>query len=228
MTPLRVTQDTRMPSKPNKTGLNTFVDVAEERFAWQKPVNDVDAFYTLPTTLVRTGTPFGSSTRKDWESTVKNTRDGNNPYAGPGNYNASNVQVLSTSSSTASLVFGCATRAPSSVTSSPGPCYDISGVFKTGVDNKHVGYGFNKDYRKSLVTPVTDAVYWPQLPNATPAPKIAGRLHVGGPLNGAGNRSPGPVYDTHKYDFKSGPSFSFGSARPGKRQQQDRFKGGLF
>ena len=41
-------------------------------------------------------TSFGTSTRTDWESTVKNKRDGNNPNAGPGNYNTTNFSALST------------------------------------------------------------------------------------------------------------------------------------
>lgn len=73
---LRVAQDTKVPTKPNKTGLNTFLDVQEQRFAWQTPASDVDAFYSLPSSLKETATLFGSSTRADWECTVKNKRDG--------------------------------------------------------------------------------------------------------------------------------------------------------
>lgn len=151
---------------------------------------------------------------------------GENPYAGPANYDASNVQVLSECGSTKSIVFGCASRSPSFATTSPGPCYDLTGAYKMGVDRK-ISIGFNKDFRKPLITPATDAVYWPRLPKGSSV-KIAGKLKVGGPLNGAGGRSPGPIYDTQKnHDFRSGPAFSFGGGRH-TFKKKDRFQGGIF
>ena len=88
-----VVQDTRTPQK---TGKCTFIDIGEERMQWQKTVSETDAMYDLPPALSRIGTPFGSSTRADWEHTFKNKRDTHNPYASPGNYNATGLGVLST------------------------------------------------------------------------------------------------------------------------------------
>lgn len=81
----------------------------------------VDALYSLPSTLLCHAPVFGSSTRADWENTLKNKRDSTNPYASPGNYNISNLYVLSTKSTSAKTVFQCASREPPSETSSPGP-----------------------------------------------------------------------------------------------------------
>jgi len=71
-----VKQDQRIP---NKTGHVAFIDVGEERMKWQRTVSETDALYQLPDTRSRCGTPFGTSTRSDWENTMKSKRDLYNP-----------------------------------------------------------------------------------------------------------------------------------------------------
>lgn len=190
----------------------------------------VDALYKLPSTLMNDAPVFGTSTRSDWENTVKNKRDSINPYAGPCNYNTSNIQVLSTCNASPTPVFLSSNRAPSDETYSPGPAYHVDGIYKNGRD-KQLGIGFNKDQRKPDRLDATDAVYYPQLPKGN-APKIGVRLK--GTLDVAGKCSPGPVrvlstptnalaqiYETQKYDFRTGPAFSFGSSKA------SRFQGSL-
>ena len=71
-------------------------------YQWQKPINEFDAFYTLPSALTKQTSVFGTSTREDWENTYKNKRDGNNPNAGPGQNGRGDVTKLSTVRSTPS------------------------------------------------------------------------------------------------------------------------------
>lgn len=208
-------QDARTPGPQ---GQNTFLDIGESRFRWQKPVSDVDAFYNLPDTLGKIATPFGSSTRTDWEGTVKNKRDGVNPYAGPGNYNTNNFTVLSTCRAAPNNKFGFSARAASYETSSPGPTYDIAGIYRNGTDRR-VGVGFNKDDRKPMLYQATDATYYPKLAKA-PSVKIGTKLKTGSAWGSSTARSPGPIYNVGKYDFRTGPRFSFGGSK------SDRFKGG--
>ncbi|KAJ8600855.1 hypothetical protein CTAYLR_008517 [Chrysophaeum taylorii] len=199
---------------PARSSSLVFLNSGEERFQWQRPPNDVDAFYSLPSTLGQLAPNFGSSTRADWEKQTRS--DGVNPYAGPGNYNTRDIAVLSTCASSPKTIFQCARRAPSSETSSPGPAYNIGGIWKDGRD-RTIGYGFNKDNRRPLLIHATDALYYPQMPKGN-APKIGLKLKSGGPCEGAGKRSPGPIYDTQKYDFRTGPAYSFGASKAGRFQ----------
>jgi hypothetical protein len=87
----------RTPSDTRQGGrgrCNIFIPT-EERFKWQDPVNDFDAFYTLPSTIDQKTAVFGSSTRSDWENTWTNKKDGMNPNAGPGQNGVPNDRQLS-------------------------------------------------------------------------------------------------------------------------------------
>lgn len=194
-----------------KTGGNCTVG-NEERFKWQKPVNDFDAFYNLPSALSLKHTSFGSSTRQDWESTVKNKRDGNNPNAGPGNYNTTNFQALSTNRGIANNKFGQATRPSMDMkTLSPGPAYDVTDIWNSGRD-KVIKAGFNKDKRKGLsdnTSSRTDASYYPELPKGKSV-SILTKIKTEKKFM---TMSPGPIYDTQKYDFRTGPRHSFGASK---------------
>ena len=72
---------------------------------WQRPINEFDAFYTLPSALTKQTSVFGTSTREDWENTYKNKRDGNNPNSGPGQNGRGDVTKLSTIRSQPSKTF---------------------------------------------------------------------------------------------------------------------------
>lgn len=106
-----------MAEADQRRTLSYFVSAGIDQ--WQK--KQVDAFYSLPSTLAPQAPVFGSSTRSDWENTVKNKRDGSNAYAGPGNYNIRNLGVLSTSATSPRTIFQCASRSSSHETFSPGP-----------------------------------------------------------------------------------------------------------
>ena len=118
-----VKQDQRIP---NKTGHVAFIDVGEERMKWQRTVSETDALYQLPDTRSRCGTPFGTSTRSDWENTMKSKRDLYNPYASPGNYNPPlNVTLRAPPS----IKFGYSTRLERyGRNKTPGPDYNIDGI----------------------------------------------------------------------------------------------------
>jgi len=198
-------------------GGNTFV-AEEERFLWQKPINEFDAFYTLPSALTKQTSVFGTSTREDWENTYKNKRDGNNPNSGPGQNGRGDVTKLSTIRSQPNLKFGFASRNPSFERSTtPGPKYNVEGAFKDGPTNGKIAISFNKDKRKPLWVSSTDAMYDPRLPKGKSM--TIGKKVKKKQFSGSDFRSPGPIYDMQKYDFKSGPSYSFGGSR------SDRFSG---
>ena len=215
-----VKQDQRIP---NKTGHVAFVDVGEERMKWQRTVSETDALYQLPDTRSRCGTPFGTSTRSDWENTMKSKRDLYNPYASPGNYNPPlNVTLRAPPS----IKFGYSTRLERyGRNKTPGPDYNIDGIYSNGPTCGRVKLGFAKSKRKDLIVSATDASYFPRFPKGKSAP-LTGRNFFG--LKEEKSRSPGPVYDTAKYDFGKpaanvigfpGGHFSFGAGR-----NFDRFK----
>ena len=195
-----------------------FVKVGyEERFQWQKPINDFDAFYNLPSALSQRKTNFGTSTREDWETTVKNKRDGNNPNAGPGNYNCTNFSALSTNSDCSKVKFGLFPRPSMDMkTLSPGPAYDITDQYKNGRESK-IKPGFNKDKRKELAdnnSSRTDASYYPKLARGK-SMSILKRTKSTFEQNFT-TKVPGPIYNTHKYfeaPNQKGPQFSFGASR---------------
>jgi hypothetical protein len=92
--------------------------------------------------------------------------------------------------------------------------------FRYGRD-RSIGAGFNRDHRKPMLISSTDATYYPKLPPATSV-KVGQKLVKGSLFDLSSNRSPGAIYHTEKYDFKTGPKFSFGA------NKQDRFKHGIF
>ena len=215
-----VKQDQRIP---NKTGHVAFIDVGEERMKWQRTVSETDALYQLPDTRSRCGTPFGTSTRSDWENTMKSKRDLYNPYASPGNYNPPlNVTLRAPPS----IKFGYSTRLERyGRNKTPGPDYNIDGIYSNGPTCGRVKLGFAKSKRKDLIVSATDASYFPRFQKGKSAP-LTGRNFFG--LKEEQSRSPGPVYDTAKYDFGKpaaniigfpGGHFSFGAGR-----NFDRFK----
>lgn len=192
------------------TGKNTFI-AEEERFLWQKPINDYDAFYDLPSTLRPTCTQFGSSTRADWENTWKNKKDTYNPNAGPGQNGAPDTRLLSQNRRIKDIRFGTAPRSIDHRTETPGPDYNLGAAYARGVESR-IPISFSRDQRKPLSDNVksrTDALYHPKLPKGK-AITIAGRRK---PNRFETEKSPGAIYDMAKYDFRSGPSFSFGRSK---------------
>lgn len=201
----------RTPTRMGLTkGKNIFI-AEEERFIWQKPINEYDAFYDLPPTIEKRGVMFGSSTRSDWENTWKNKKDTYNPNAGPGQNGTPDSRLLSQNRRVKDVKFGTAPRSIDHSNNNPGPDYNLGRAFKNGVDNR-ISIGFNKDMRKPLSDNLksrTDAMYDPRLPKGK-AITIAGRRR---PNRFETERSPGAIYNMAKYDFKSGPSFSFGRSK---------------
>lgn len=204
-------QDTRTPGD---RGHRAIVDIGEQRMKWQKPTSDHDAFYNLPGCLETIAAPFGSSTRADWEGTMKNKRDTMNPYAGPGNYDTSDVTPLSTCRSAPNVKFGFANRSIDHDNKVPGPEYTIAGIYRMGgLDRlKDTGIGFNKDHRKPLQGHATDASYFPKLQANCTGGLIGQKLKQGGGWDNA-KKSPGPIYNIAKYDFRTGPVHSFGTSK---------------
>mmetsp|Transcript_12108 Transcript_12108/g.17857 ORF Transcript_12108/g.17857 Transcript_12108/m.17857 type:complete len:278 (-) Transcript_12108:241-1074(-) len=199
-------------------GKNTFIP-NEQRFAWQIPQVQNDMFYELGDTLKRTAPRFGTSTREDWAAASKNTKDGLNPYTGPGCYRVGNERsILSTSPGIKANRFGMSNREFVAMkTASPGPSYNVQGIHRNGTSNRRILPAFNKDNRKPLAEnlgSITDSMYYPKPIKGGPVTKFGKdegfreRHYKSG-----NNRSPGPIYDTSNYNFKTGPSFSFGSSK---------------
>ena len=211
---------------------------AEGRFKWQDPINDFDAFYSLPSTIDHKTAVFGSSTRSDWENTWMNKKDGMNPNAGPGQNGTPNDRQLSDYPNPATVKFGHCVRPDMSAEygyRSPGPKYDLEGVFKHGKDTKKLKIGFNKDHRKPLYEGTdTDAQYFPQLRKGLSV-TMAGRRKEK-KLGLGESQSPGAIYNMQKYCFggnlTSGdpifknPSFSFGKSRAPRFSYESRFSMG--
>lgn len=79
-------------------GKNMKLNMGEERFMWQKPPNEFDAIYKVKLDKQVRDLHFGTSTRADWESTMKNKRDSFNPNAGPGSYKVDKLFLISSES----------------------------------------------------------------------------------------------------------------------------------
>ena len=127
---------------------------------------------------------------------MKSKRDLYNPYASPGNYNPPlNVTLRAPPS----IKFGYSTRLERyGRNKTPGPDYNIVGIYSNGPTCGRVKLGFAKSKRPNLLTSATDASYFPRFPKGKSAP-LTGRNFFG--LKEEQSRSPGPVYDTAKYDF---------------------------
>ena len=127
---------------------------------------------------------------------MKSKRDLYNPYASPGNYNPPlNVTLRAPPS----IKFGYSTRLERyGRNKTPGPDYNIDGIYSNGPTCGRVKLGFAKSKRPNLLTSATDASYFPRFPKGKSAP-LTGRNFFG--LKEEQSRSPGPVYDTAKYDF---------------------------
>ena len=127
---------------------------------------------------------------------MKSKRDLYNPYASPGNYNPPlNVTLRAPPS----IKFGYSTRLERyGRNKTPGPDYNIDGIYSNGPTCGRVKLGFAKSKRKDLIVSATDASYFPRFPKGKSAP-LTGRNFFG--LKEEQSRSPGPVYDTAKYDF---------------------------
>jgi len=210
--PLRNVAKTRFGEKD---GHNIFME-KEERFRWQKVSGKADCFYNVPTELGGNPISFGNSTRSDWESTRVNKRDIYNPNAGPASYTIKDeAKLLSTMRNIRGGPIGQAKREGMGMkTIGPGPAYDISGVYRNGPESGKLKIGFNKDKRKPLHSGSgVDALYVLKFPKSVGV-KIS-PLKTGKSFS-IKSSTPGPIYDVGKnYNFKTGPSFSFG--KPGRR-----------
>jgi len=194
---------------------------SEERFTWQKPSYLSDSMYNLPSAMdKKNATKFGSSTREDWKCLTTNKKDSVNPYTGPGRYRTLDErQALSSAPNLKNVRFGSGRREFGDLkTPSPGPAYHYDGVYRYGKDKK-LAPGFNKDDRPplnaDLIRSNCQASYMPRLPSGGPRVvfgKDEGFRERGGGGDAA-RRSPGPIYDTSRHDFRTGPSFSFGASK---------------
>ena len=154
---------------------------------------------------------------------MKSKRDLYNPYASPGNYNPPlNVTLrappVSSSATRRDWSDMAGTKRRARTTTSMGSTRTVPTCGR-------VKLGFAKSKRKDFIVSATDASYFPRFPKGKSAP-LTGRNFFG--LKEEQSRSPGPVYDTAKYDFGKpaanvigfpGGHFSFGAGR-----NFDRFK----
>mmetsp|Transcript_45983 Transcript_45983/g.143881 ORF Transcript_45983/g.143881 Transcript_45983/m.143881 type:complete len:265 (-) Transcript_45983:199-993(-) len=210
--PIREIAETRLGFRK----LTNIFMPSEQRFEWQKPPNDYDTFYDVAPPKIKT-VAFGTSTRTDWEATYINKKDNYNPNAGPGNYNLGHeAKVLSTVPNPRVSQFPISSRPSMNLnTPSPGPAYNIEKVYRYGKESR-IPIGFNRDERKPLadnLSSTTEAQYFPQLPKkpATDFSRGSGRTKK--KIGFGDKRSPGPIYNVAKYDFRTGPSFSFGGSK---------------
>ena len=201
-------QDTRHGVK---SGGNAFIGT-ERRFHWQGDMVKTHAMYDLPTQLKSHGAPvFGTSTREDWENTVRNKRDYINPNAGPANVDATGA-IAATAARSPRIKFAKEPRKSMANVNNP-TCphaYSLGAAYKRGSEARKLAIGFNRDRRPDLTgKPLTEAMYYPRSAKVGTAKTIGARLEPremrGGLL------SPGPVYEVHKItNFKTGPAFTFG------------------
>lgn len=187
----------------------------EERFKWQQPVNEFDAFYKLPSALSKTATGFGLSTRANWEHMVCNKKDTMNPNAGPGQHDTQDLDKLSTNRSPSKYVFGQGLRSATQKPDTPGPKYDVGGMYKNGNSKSSLRIAFKRSERELSGSDVHAMMTPPVKGYILPLPKGSSKT-IGTKLknpSSAANRSPGPVYNMSKYDFRSGPSSSFSKSK---------------
>lgn len=132
---------------------------------WPTKKGDVGApQYLLKPLRSEQETQFGSSTREDW-GRIMGLIPKTNPNAGPGSYRVvENMEMSSMMPTQPRVKFANAARPSMALgTLSPGPVYEVEGIFKNGPTGGKIKPGFNLDHRKALVDSATDAMYHPQL-----------------------------------------------------------------
>lgn len=182
----------------------------EQRFAWQNATNTTDVAYELPEMTMTRSVIFGSSLRKGMDeenpdNKKRSTGPGSYDYSGCYDHNSEYVTKVGNR-------FGCAPRQSMAVkTPSPGAVYNIEKQFWNGRE-KSMGIGFVNATRGDLYGTSLGAnadMYMPKYETG-PAISIAKRFKV----KKAQDSTPGAIYDVDKkFNFKTGPSFSFGKGK---------------
>ncbi|GMI26999.1 hypothetical protein TrCOL_g6175 [Triparma columacea] len=181
-------------------GKTVKLTMGEERFQWQKPPNEFDAIYKVKLPTQVRDLHFGTSTRADWESTMKNKRDSFNPNAGPGSYKRDKEFLISSESRNKEAPrFKDAPRESlASKNGNPGPIYNVEKKYKNGVE-KSIGIGFGRSKRKNLhLTSAADAMYAPkvEVPNFAVAFGSGDRFKYEAKFS-LTSTMPGPIYNVH-------------------------------
>jgi len=176
------------------------LNLGEERFAWQRPPNEFDAIYKVKLDKQVRDLHFGTSTRADWESTMKNKRDSFNPNAGPGSYKVDKEFLISSEARNKEAPrFQDAPReGMESKAKNPGPIYNIEKKYKNGVE-KSMGIGFGRSKRKALHSSnAADAIYAPkvEIPDFAVAFGSGDRFKYE-PKFSLTMSTPGPIYEVH-------------------------------
>ncbi|GMH97947.1 hypothetical protein TrVE_jg4186 [Triparma verrucosa] len=181
-------------------GLTTKLNLGEERFMWQKPPNEFDAIYKVKLPVQVRDLHFGTSTRADWESTMKNKRDSFNPNAGPGSYKRDKEFLISSESRNKEAPrFKDAPREDmANKNGVPGPIYNVEKKYKNGV-LKTMGIGFGRSKRAPLnMTSAADAMYAPkvEVPDFAVAFGGGDRFKYEAKFS-LTSSTPGPIYNVH-------------------------------
>jgi hypothetical protein len=121
-------------------GTTTRLDNGEERFQWQKPPNEFDAIYNVKLGTQVRDLHFGTSTRADWETTMKNKRDSFNPNAGPGSYKRDKEFLISSESRNkeAPRFQDAPRQGMANMNGTPGPIYNVEKKYVPRTQN-HCG-----------------------------------------------------------------------------------------
>jgi len=215
-------------------GNSTRLDNGEARFRWQRPPNEFDAIYNPKIEQQVRDLHFGTSTRADWETTMKNKRDSFNPNAGPGSYKVDNeFKVSSEQHYIEAPRFPDAPRqSMANMNGTPGPIYNVEKSYKNGVE-KTMGIGFGRSKRKALhQSGAADAMYSPkvEVPNFAVAFGAGERFKYEAKFSLTATGGPGPIYnvnDSKTYDAirTRGASCVWGKGR-GSRFKTDSVWGG--
>ncbi|GMI26608.1 hypothetical protein TeGR_g4847 [Tetraparma gracilis] len=181
-------------------GTTTRLDNGEERFQWQKPPNEFDAIYNVKLGTQVRDLHFGTSTRADWETTMKNKRDSFNPNAGPGSYKRDKEFLISSESRNkeAPRFQDAPRQGMANMNGTPGPIYNVEKKYKRGVE-KSIGIGFGRSKRKNLhLTSAADAMYAPkvEVPNFAVAFGEGDRFKYEAKYS-LTDGTPGPIYEVH-------------------------------
>lgn len=213
-----MTHDPNSPKKsPKRRPVTRFGQISqsqlkfgsEERFAWQKSQNSSDVVYKLPDMTMTKSVIFGSSLRQGMDDNPDNKKRS----TGPGSYDfASCYDHNSEYSTKQGNRFSCAARQSMAVkTPSQGAIYNIEKCYWNGPE-KQQPIGFPVSSRTALNSGSCTAdadMFMPKYDTGT-AITIASRLKTKPPSS----NTPGAIYDVQKYfDFRTGPSFSFGKGR---------------
>lgn len=182
---------------------------SEERFAWQNAANSSDVLYDIPPLQPSKSVIFGNSLRVGLD---EENPDAKKRSTGPGSYEfATCYDHISEYRMKNGNRFGQAPRQSMAMkTPSPGAVYNIEKQYWNGLD-KNDGIGFTNSNRQSLYGNSLSSnadMFIPQ--NETgPAITIAKRFKP----KMLGKSTPGAIYDLSRYNFKTGPAFSFGKGK---------------